>query len=143
VTRVRQAQAADVDAVAALEQQTFGGDAWSRASVADELTGPLRQAFVAVDEAGEVCGYVVLLGVGDVADLQRIAVRHDRRRRGVATALLSACDLSGLGRVVLEVRSDNGAARAFYLRHGFDEVARRRSYYADGTDAVVLERVVS
>ncbi len=143
MTRVRQAAAADVDAVAELEQQTFGGDAWSRASVAEELTGKLRQAFVAVDDADEVCGYVLLLVVGDVADVQRIAVRDGRRRRGVATRLLGACDLSGLERVVLEVRADNDAARAFYRRHGFDEVARRRRYYADGTDAVVLERVLT
>lgn len=139
MTQVRRATAADVDAVAALEQQIFAGDAWSHASVLEELTGALRQAYVAVDGTDAVCGYVVLLGLGDVADLQRIVVRRSHRRRGVATALLGACDLSGLQRVVLEVRADNHAAREFYHRRGFTEVARRRRYYADGTDALVLE----
>jgi [ribosomal protein S18]-alanine N-acetyltransferase len=145
VTRVRRAGAADVDAVTRLERRLFGADGWSRAGVVEELTGPLRQAFVAVDDedradGNEVVGYAVLLVVAEVADLQRIAVRDGHRRGGVATALLRACDLSGVERVVLEVRADNEAALAFYGRHCFAEVARRRRYYADGTDAVVMQR---
>jgi [ribosomal protein S18]-alanine N-acetyltransferase len=38
------------------------------------------------------------------------------------------------------VRADNLAAIAFYRREGFAEIARRRSYYVDGTDAVVMQR---
>jgi ribosomal-protein-alanine N-acetyltransferase len=84
-----------------------------------------------------------VLGLGDVADLQRIAVAETHRRRGVAAALLGACDLSAYGRVVLEVRADNEAALAFYCRHGFTEVSRRRGYYADGADAVEMQRPVT
>jgi [ribosomal protein S18]-alanine N-acetyltransferase len=142
VTRVRPAGAADVDSVVALERAVFGPDAWSPAAVEEELTGPLRQAFVAVDESDAVCGYVVLLTVADVADLQRICVHESHRRHGVATALLQACELAGAQRVVLEVRADNDDALAFYRRHGFCEASRRRRYYADGVDAVLLERDV-
>lgn len=141
--RVRPATEADVDAVAALESAIFGDDAWSRDSVLHELTQSLRQAYVAVDEAGEVCGYVVVLGVGDVADLQRIAVADAHRRRGVAAALLDACDLHAPARVMLEVRAGNEAALAFYRRHGFGEISRRAGYYADGEDAVVMQRPVA
>ena len=141
-TRVRPATQDDLDAVAALEAALFGDDAWSRDSVRQELTHPLRQAHVAVDDAGEVCGYVVVLGLGDEADLQRIAVTVAHRRRGVAAALLGACDLSSYRRVVLEVRADNGAALEFYRRHGFAEISRRRGYYAESADAVVMQRPV-
>jgi ribosomal-protein-alanine N-acetyltransferase len=41
--------------------------------------------------------------------------------------------------VLLEVRADNGPALAFYARTGFAEIHRRRRYYRDGTDAIVLE----
>jgi ribosomal-protein-alanine acetyltransferase len=140
VTRVRPATLGDVDAVTRLERDVFGADAWSRESVVAELTGPHRQALVAVGDGGEVCGYVVLLHAGDVADLQRIAVAPSVRRRGVGAALLRGCDLAGVDRVLLEVRADNEAALAFYGRHGFGRIARRRRYYADGADAVVLQR---
>ncbi len=46
---------------------------------------------------------------------------------------------SGRDRVLLEVRADNGPALAFYARAGFAEIDRRRRYYRDGTDAIVLE----
>jgi [ribosomal protein S18]-alanine N-acetyltransferase len=140
VTPVRRATAHDVDAVAALEAEIFGADAWSPATVADELTGPLRQGLVALDERGEVCGYLVVLGIGDVADMLRIAVAAPRRGRGVASALLRACELSTHQRMVLEVRADNEAALAFYRRHEFAEVTRRRDYYAEGADAVVMQK---
>ena len=142
-TRLRAATTDDVDAVAALEEQVFGADAWSRDGVHDEITGPLRQAVVAVDEDAQVCGYVVVLGVAEVADLQRIVVAPAYRRRGVGSALLGACDLSAHERVVLEVRADNHPALAFYRLHGFAEMSRRRAYYADGTDAVVMQRPVA
>jgi [ribosomal protein S18]-alanine N-acetyltransferase len=83
-----------------------------------------------------VRGYVMVLGAGDVADLQRIAVAPGWRRRGVAGALLGACDVSAFARVLLEVRADNAAAIAFYRRHG----SSRRGYYADGADAVGMQR---
>ena len=140
---VRPATEADAEAVAALESAIFGDAAWSHESVLHELTQSLRQAYVAVDDAGAVCGYVVVLGVGDVADLQRIAVADAHRRRGVAAALLDACDLHAHARVLLEVRADNEPALAFYRRHAFAEISRRRGYYADGEDAVVMQRPVA
>jgi ribosomal-protein-alanine N-acetyltransferase len=40
----------------------------------------------------------------------------------------------------LEVSERNAAARALYAAAGFAEVGRRRRYYADGADALVLRR---
>jgi [ribosomal protein S18]-alanine N-acetyltransferase len=139
VTSIRPATDADVDAVAALEADLFGADAWSPASVREEVTGSSRQCFVAVED-GQVCGYVVVRDAGDVADLQRVAVTRAMRRRGLAAQLLRRCDTSAHDRSLLEVRADNLAAIAFYRREGFAEIARRRSYYVDGTDAVVMQR---
>jgi ribosomal-protein-alanine N-acetyltransferase len=38
----------------------------------------------------------------------------------------------------LEVATGNAAALALYRREGFVEVGRRRRYYADASDALVL-----
>jgi [ribosomal protein S18]-alanine N-acetyltransferase len=139
VTSIRPATDADVDAVAALEAEIFGADAWSPASVREELTAASRQCFVVVGDGG-IRGYVVVGDGGDVADLQRIAVTPAMRRRGLAARLLRRCDVSTYDRTLLEVRADNVAAIAFYRSQGFTETTRRRSYYADGTDAVVMQR---
>ena len=86
-------------------------------------------------------GYAVTLRVGDpveLVDLQRIAVRPDHRRRGLARSLLTAAlaDAAGSGADrMLEVSADNPGALAFYAAAGFTEIDRRRGYYRDGADA--------
>ena len=43
-------------------------------------------------------------------------------------------------RMMLEVSEANTAATALYLGHGFAVIDRRRRYYPDGTDALIMER---
>jgi [ribosomal protein S18]-alanine N-acetyltransferase len=132
---VRPATAADLDALAALEADLFGADAWSGASVAAEVAA--GRVLVADDE--DIAGYVVTLAAGDVLDLLRIAVSPDRRRHGLAHALLAAASTGR--RMLLEVSERNEGAIAFYATEGFTEIARRDRYYRDGSAAVVMERL--
>jgi ribosomal-protein-alanine N-acetyltransferase len=78
----------------------------------------------------------------DEAEVLTLAVAPEVRRAGIAAALLreSAIAAAALGAIVifLEVSVANTAARAAYDRAGFAPVGRRRSYYADGSDALVL-----
>ena len=136
---LRPAGAGDVAAVTDLEQLLFGADAWNEAQVREELTGERRQAWVVGDP---VVGYAVTLATGDVVDLQRIAVHPDHQRQGMARRLLDAAvgaaRTARADRVLLEVGAANTAALAFYAAAGFVEIDRRRRYYRDGTDAVVM-----
>ncbi len=140
---IRRATPADLDDLASLEQVLFGPDAWSAEQLAEELTGVGRAGLVADAEGVDgIAGYVVTMLIGDVADLQRIGVRPDCQRQGIAGALLEAALERPAQRMLLEVAATNAGAQAFYARHGFVEIARRRGYYRDGTDAIVLERPV-
>ena len=133
---IRAATGEDLAAVHALEMELFGADAWSEQTVLATLAR--GRVLVAEDEG--LLGYVVLADTGDVADLERIGVRRDHQRAGLASALLDAAlSDAGRDRVLLEVRADNEPALAFYARAGFVEIDRRRRYYRDGTDALVLE----
>ena len=140
---IRRAAATDVPSLLALENELFGPDAWSEASLRDELDGPGRRAVVLVSGA-EVLGYAVTMRAGDVVDLQRIAVRPDRQRQGLAALLLAdvlaAARSSGAERMLLEVSAANAAAVAFYDAQGFTRIDVRRRYYRDGSDALVLAR---
>jgi [ribosomal protein S18]-alanine N-acetyltransferase len=134
---IRPATGDDVACVLALELALFGEDAWSEQTV----LATLARGRVLVAEDGDVLlGYVVLADADDVADLERIGVRRDHQRAGLASALLDAALRDHeRDRVLLEVRADNRPALAFYTRAGFAEIHRRRRYYRDGTDAIVLE----
>jgi [ribosomal protein S18]-alanine N-acetyltransferase len=143
---LRLAAPEDVPALAALEQEVFGADAWSEAAVAAELTAPGRQALVAVT-GKEIMGYAVTWAVGDVADLQRLVVSSRARRRGIGTRLVddlvARTAARGACRVLLEVSEANVAARACYRGLGFCELDRRPAYYHDGSDALVLALTLS
>jgi [ribosomal protein S18]-alanine N-acetyltransferase len=136
---VRAATLEDAPVIAELERHLFGVDAWSTVSVLEELEPP-RFAVVAVD--ADLVGYAITSRSGDVVDLRRIAVRATHRRRGVAHDLLAASRVAADGseRMLLEVSATNTGALAFYAAEGFAEIDRRRRYYRDGSDAVVMAR---
>lgn len=141
--RIRPAVRGDVPSLVRLETALFGPDAWSEATVLSELVGPGRHAVVAVEEE-DVVGYAVTMRAADLVDLQRIGVRPDLQRNGVARALLDAvlaeAGSHGANRVLLEVSALNAAALSFYAGADFVEIDRRRRYYRDGSDAVVMRR---
>lgn len=145
---VREATLDDVAAVADSEEANLGRDAWSAALVAEGVAGNLPTIHYLVAEVdGMVVGHAVASIVGEVGELQRIAVDAAHRRTGLAGSLLEAVlDLARAEeaeRLLLEVREDNEAALAFYAGHGFTELDRRPRYYRDGATAVVMERPVS
>ena len=141
MTGIRPATRADVPAVVALEAEVFGADAWDERAVTGELEGPGRRFVVAED----LSGYAVSMTLGDIVDLQRIAVHPGRRRTGLATALLDdlLAHTGAADRMLLEVSERNEAAVAFYTAHGFTRIDVRPRYYRDGSDALVLHRPLS
>ena len=142
---IRPAAPVDVDAIAGLEWENLGRDAWSRALVEEGVMGELPTVrYLVATDGDEVVGHAVVSVVADVSELQRIAVNAAHRRAGLATSLLEeVVDLArieGADRLLLEVREDNAGAIAFYAARGFVEIDRRRRYYRDGGTALVMSK---
>ncbi|MDQ3485964.1 MAG: ribosomal protein S18-alanine N-acetyltransferase [Actinomycetota bacterium] len=144
---IRAATEDDVDAIADLEVEALGIDAWSRSLVAEGVAGRLPSiSYLVAEHEGEVVGYAVASIVADLAELQRIAVAPAHRRGGLATALLDEVVGRALraraDRVLLEVRETNAGALHFYAAQKFVEIDRRARYYRDGSAAIVLVRAL-
>jgi ribosomal protein S18 acetylase RimI-like enzyme len=77
--------------------------------------------FVAWEDT-EAVGHLHLALI-DPPDLRDVEVRADKRRRGVASALIRYAEIEaqarGFDRLRLGVSIDNAPAQALYLRHGF------------------------
>lgn len=143
---IRLAVPADAEALAAIHRQAFPDDPWSAASILASLDG----GGVWVEDAP--LGFALFRAVADEAELLTLAVRPDRRRRGIGAALLAwtcrAAHARGARVLHLEVGADNPAALALYGRCGFAEVGRRPGYYRRGdlgrdghrVDAILLSR---
>lgn len=142
---IRAADHLDIAAVARLEAECLGADAWSPWLVEQGVRGGLPTVHYVVAEVDrQVVGYAVASIVADIAELQRIAVTETHRRTGVASELLEAIIIRARAgradRLLLEVRETNEPAIAFYARHRFAEIDRRARYYRDGATAIVLRR---
>ncbi|WP_366181513.1 GNAT family N-acetyltransferase [Actinomyces timonensis] len=160
-------RAGDLGAVAALEAELFGGEAWSPELLSAELAASQGQGadrhYVVVEGGADwadgadgvdgsraILGYAGLWfgdGRGD-ADLLTIATAARARRLGLARAMLDhlidRARGAGCGAVLLEVRASNEAAQALYLSRGLAPIGRRRRYYSAPTeDAVVMRLALS
>lgn len=138
----------DLNEVVELERQSQAFP-WSRRNFEDALAAGYPASVMRID--GSLAGFSVAMPTPDDVHLLVIAVAPDYRRQGLGTRLLAqveqlARDL-GLTRVLLEVRPSNSRALAFYAKHGFLEIGRRKGYYPAGKgereDALVLAREVS
>jgi ribosomal-protein-alanine N-acetyltransferase len=135
----RAAAVADAPALAALHAAAFpSAQAWS----ADTI-GMLLDLPGAFGLWRDGAGLLLARMAADEAEILTFGVIAAARRRGHGTALLRAAlagaRARGAGAMFLEAAADNAPALALYAREGFAEVGRRRRYYSDGTDALVLK----
>jgi len=76
-------------------------------------------------------------------ELLSIAVEAAERGKGLAKMLMEYCcdELAkqGIENFFLEVRESNIAAISLYKKMGFEKIAERKKYYANGEAAVIME----
>ena len=129
-----------IDGVKELLDACFGGGAWSRESIADQLDKDVSRCAVALDEE-RVVGYIAYEIILDEGSLVELAVLPAYRKKGIGRRLvelmLTSCD--GVKTVCLEVRASNVPAINLYRTFDFKEISVRRGYYDDpAEDAVIM-----
>lgn len=117
--------------------------AWSEREFASLLTTHgIRAVILRAD--GEARGFAVTRQAVNEAEVLTIGVVPHARVSGRGRQLLDSAERAllqaGTARVFLEVSVVNTAARRLYDRAGYSEIGLRKAYYADGTDALVLEK---
>ena len=137
---------ADLDAIDEIERHSFARP-WSRSAFEAELTRELARLDVARTTAVVgFCNYWIVAdpqSQGGEVHILAIATHPDRRRAGVAAALLGHALAQGRAAhctvATLEVRRGNTPAIALYEHAGFRTVYVRAQYYQDNAeDALVM-----
>jgi ribosomal-protein-alanine N-acetyltransferase len=132
---VIEAGIAHAEVMAALHGAAFPHDPWDAASFVTLVAQPGVLALV--DPRG---GILLLRVAADEAEILTIGVTAKRRGIGRAlmqTALARAAAM-GAAAMHLEVAADNAAALALYRSLAFRTAGRRRAYYPNGQDALIL-----
>lgn len=141
---MRAVEAGDLPGLAALHGRAFPPDqCWGVVALGSMLALEGGFGLLACGEPERtISGFVLARAVAGEAEILTLAVDPARRRRGVGRLLLQAALAEAARRgasvLFLEVSEANAAARGLYARAGAAETGRRRRYYTDGSDALVL-----
>lgn len=142
----RLASLADAPAIAALSRDAIEtGLPWTWRP--ERIAGAIRDAdtnVVVAGPPGVVEGFGIMIYRDEDAHLVLFAVRAERRRQGMGSAILhwleDVARAAGARRIRLECRRDNVPARNFYSEHGYHEREIAGNRYSAGIDGIRLEK---
>ena len=130
----------DADAVADIEFKTFSLP-WKLEDFWHETVNKDSESIVA-ELDGQVIAYACAWISFNEADVANFAVDENFRGRGIGkklfAELLRRVKLRDVKAVTLEVRVSNIAAIKLYESFGLRSVGRRKGYYEDGEDALIM-----
>ena len=137
---IRNADPADVDAIAAMEESCFT-DPWSSSMIAGELQKE-NVFFLVTETDGAVCGYAEGEDICGDFYINNIAVAEPFRKKHIAETLLRRLIETARERncdcVTLEVRASNLPAQRLYEKCGFSRVGIRTNYYRFPTENALI-----
>ena len=137
--RFRKMHPADVDQVYRLERDLFD-DPWPRSSFLTDLNiNSTAHAFV-LAQADVIIAYSICWYFVHELHIGNLAVARKHQRQGYGSLLLSnvLAEFPDSRFIYLEVRISNISAIKLYYKFGFQQLYRRKSYYRNGEDALIL-----
>lgn len=136
--------APDLAAVVAMDSSTR----MSEEQLRDELARSWSHVWIARDQVGrsdsngEIVAFLVAWHVADELHVLHVITRANRRRKGIARAMMETAVAYGrrsrVKQILLEVRRSNLAAISLYRSVGFFATNVRPRYYPDDEDAVEM-----
>jgi ribosomal-protein-alanine N-acetyltransferase len=134
----------DLPEILAIENASYPNP-WSQGLFLQELGAPASRMLVArlsADAGSPIIGYVCRSFAADEVHVLNLAVHPAHRQRGIGRRLLETVIDEARARhaeaVYLEVRDTNRAATCLYRSANFTPAGRRRDYYGQGKDAVIM-----
>ncbi|MEO7324299.1 MAG: GNAT family N-acetyltransferase [Dokdonella sp.] len=136
------ATAADARAIAMMSRDLIEHGLawrWTPPRILRVIRDPAINVVVA-REKGELAGFAIMQYKDEEAHLLLLAVAAAQRRKGIGRDLMDWLETTaltaGTGCIYLEARATNIAARAFYCRLGYLEIADVPELYSNSEDGV-------
>ena len=131
----------DINTIADIENRSIK-DPWSSDSYRNHINnnGTILIAQIDNRPTAFLSGKIIL----DEAEIYRVAVLEKFRQRNIATLLILEFEKIaiklGAKTVFLEVREGNSSAIALYHKSGFNSNGKRKNYYKDGEDCIIMRK---
>ncbi|EHJ07203.1 ribosomal protein S18-alanine N-acetyltransferase [Staphylococcus simiae] len=131
----------DVPQVFDIERHSFNDSSWTVDAFYHEIEQNTFAKYFVIEYQSQIIGYLGLWIVIDQAQITTVAIDHRYRGFGLGQMLLEygknyashTCDVMSL-----EVRVDNYVAQHVYENLGFQYGGKRKNYYGEGEDAMVM-----
>jgi len=137
---IRPATPKDLTDMAALEAAEPMGTQWSAKQLGESLQKQ-DAIILAIEVEGQLAGHAVAWWIAGELEVMTLAISPVFRRRGLGQRLLQALlNARSHQSAFLELRESNLAALKLYQQAGFETVGRRKRYYRDGEDALIMRR---
>ena len=141
----RFAEVKDIDSLFELEKKTFISP-WTYSQFEYEIKDNSFSKLLLIVNEDELIGYIDYWIIFDQATINKICIKGEYRRRGLAQKLLDICFKEVKENecmvITLEVRTSNEKAIKLYQKNGFDVVLTKPQYYSDGEDAYYMVKGV-
>ena len=138
---IKQINEKDIDLCYELDSNTIS--LWSKKQWANEFKKEGTKIFGLLIKK-LVIGVCVFQVVLDEAQINYFVVNKKFREKGFGSYfmryLIKKCEKSNLKKLLLEVSQNNVIAERFYNKFDFSTVGIRKSYYKDGSDALLKEK---
>lgn len=84
--------------------------------------------------------FINFIKINEELEINYLITKKQEQGKGYASILLEYMIGKYSESVFLEVSENNNVAIDLYKRHGFDIINKRKNYYKDGSDALILRR---
>ncbi|MEA5463249.1 ribosomal protein S18-alanine N-acetyltransferase [Leptothoe sp. PORK10 BA2] len=119
------------------------GGLWTEAGYRREIDSPNSDLLI-LQANDRVIGLGCLWAILDEAHITTLAIHPDYQRQRLGqlllTQLLQSARHRALSHATLEVRASNHRALSLYEKFSFRTAGKRKRYYQDGEDALILWR---
>ena len=138
---IRKMSVKDVPQVFDIERESFNDSSWTIDAFYHEIEQNEFATYFVIEYDDKIIGYLGLWIVIDQAQITTVAITYQFRGFGLGQLLLEyvknyashTCEVMSL-----EARIGNEIAQHVYKNLGFQYGGKRKNYYGEGEDAIVM-----
>lgn len=132
----------DIPQVVLLEEQ-FLGETLGSEMLENELENEFM-CFLSAKDSKKVLGYIGAYVINGELEILNFVVDGLHQRTGIGTLLFNELlnRYPDAKTVVLEVREQNEKGINFYKKNNFNVISKRKHYYKNGDDALVMMKEI-
>lgn len=122
------------------------GQGWNEKAYKDLLEISFHYLAVDYDDENQIRGFLLYSLILDEAEILTFCVSPELQNKGVGANLLAVflekMKEKQVSKILLDVAENNFSAIKLYHRYGFMENGRRRKYYENKMDALLMSKAL-